>query len=159
MQATFPLELNHSWPLFEQEQRFDLGFMDVDGAFDRAFSPISAEDCDAAARNGVGRWSCDLTNGNRLTWSDTVFDIFGLPHGAALDRDETASFYTESSRAVMERLRAHAIRYRRGFVFDARINGGDGARRWMRLIAAPICKGARVTALHGLKLDVSATYR
>jgi len=159
LQATFPLELNHSWPLFEQEQRFDLGLMDTDGAFDRAFSPISADDRDAAMRDGAGHWACDLTDDNRLTWSDTVFDIFGLPRGATLSRGETVGFYTESSRAVMERLRAHAIRHRRGFVFDGRINGGDGTKRWMRLIAAPVCSGARVTSLHGLKLDVSATYR
>ena len=133
--------------------------MDVDGAFDRAFSPISAEDRESASRAGLGQWSCDLTDGNRLTWSDAIFDIFGLPRGVALCRNETVGFYTESSRAVMERLRAHAIRYRRGFLFDARINGADGTRRWMRLIAAPVCAGARVTALHGLKLDVSATYR
>jgi hypothetical protein len=29
-----------------------------------------------------------------------------------------------------------------------------GQRRWMRLIAAPICNGNRVVRLHGLKLII-----
>ncbi|QJU60558.1 hypothetical protein HL653_09395 [Sphingomonas sp. AP4-R1] len=152
------MELNHSWPLFEQEQRFDLGLMDRTDSFERAFAPISEIDRDAALRGGIGIWSCDLLDGNRLTWSDQVFDMFGLPRGATLRRAETVGFYAEESRAAMERLRAYAIRHRRGFILDTVINGGDGQRRWMRLIAAPFCNGARVTGLRGLKLDVSATY-
>ncbi|PZU11061.1 MAG: hypothetical protein DI605_04240 [Sphingomonas sp.] len=153
------MELHHSWPLFEQEQRFDLGLMDRTDAFERAFSPISPLDRDAAQRDGIGQWSCDLTDDNRLTWSGTIFDIFGLPRDATPTREETVGLYAEESRAAMERLRAYAIRHRRGFILDAMINGGDGQRRWMRLIAAPVCAGPRVTALRGLKLDVSATYR
>lgn len=158
MLPVLPLELNHSWPLFEQEQRFDLGLMDRDGTFERAFSPIAPLDRETALRDGIGVWSCDILKGNQLRWSDQVFDLFGLPRGTALKRSETVGFYAEESRAAMERLRAYAIRHRRGFVLDTKINGGDGRQRWMRLIAAPVCTGARVTALRGVKLDVSATY-
>jgi PAS domain-containing protein len=154
----FPLELHHSWPLFEQGQRFDLGLMCEPAAFDRAFSPIAAGDLRTALRDGPGTWSCDLAD-NSLIWSDHVFALFGLPCGAAITRAEAASLYREESRAAMERLRAYAIRHRRGFVLDAAIDGADGRSRWMRLIAAPVLSGARVTGLRGLKLDVSATYR
>jgi hypothetical protein len=54
----------------------------------------------------------------------------------------------------MERLRAHAIRHHCGFTLDAEIRTAVGERRWMRLIAAPICKGERVVSLHGLKLII-----
>ncbi|MDO6416383.1 hypothetical protein Q4F19_18505 [Sphingomonas sp. BIUV-7] len=158
MRPHAPLELHHSWPLFEQDQRFDLGLMCEPRAFERAFSPISRSDRDAVVREGMGQWSCDLTD-NSLTWSDQVFDLFGLPRGAKLTRAETVGYYGEGSRAAMEKLRAYAIRHRRGFILDAAIRGADGRPKWMRLIAAPVCTGPRVTALQGLKLDVSETYR
>jgi hypothetical protein len=52
----------------------------------------------------------------------------------------------------MERLRTYAIKHKRGFTIDAEIHAAVGANRWMRLIAAPVCDGARVIALHGLKM-------
>ena len=61
---------------------------------------------------------------------------------------------TKTSRAKMERLRAYAIRHRRGFTLDAEIEAPGGGRRRMRLICAPVCEGERVTRLHGLKLIV-----
>ncbi len=51
----------------------------------------------------------------------------------------------------MERLRAYAIKHRRGFTLDAEIRPDRGDRRWMRLLAAPVCEGGRVVRLHGLK--------
>jgi len=55
----------------------------------------------------------------------------------------------------MERLRAYAIKHRRGFTLDAQIRPAVGGKyRWMRLIAAPVCSGERVARLHGLKLII-----
>jgi hypothetical protein len=51
----------------------------------------------------------------------------------------------------MERLRAYAIKHRRGFTLDAEIRPSLTGSRWMRLIAAPVCDGDRVVRLHGLK--------
>ena len=57
--------------------------------------------------------------------------------------------------AIMERLRAYAIKHRRGFTLDAQIRPAVGGKyRWMRLIAAPVCSGERVARLHGLKLII-----
>jgi len=147
--------LTHSWPLFEQDQRFDLGCV-LDAAGETLDRPQLQPDRLAAL--GVGLWNCDLSD-NALTWTSAVFDLFGLPRGASLDRSEIVSLYEEHSRAAMERLRAHAIRHRRGFTLDTQIVPANGPRRWMRLIAAPICVGARVVRLHGIKQDVTATYR
>ena len=90
------LPLTHSWPLFEQHQRFDLGsLLDEPGdallALDRHPELLAAR--------GIGLWECDLSD-NRLSWTDGVFDLFGLPRGAALDRDEIAALYAEPSRAA-----------------------------------------------------------
>ncbi len=149
-----PLPLTHSWPLFERGLQFELGCVSgcsevvrIDPALDGL----------ALARHGIGTWECDLRD-DALTWSAGVYDLFGLPRGARLLRPEMVALYSERSRAAMERLRAYAIRHRRGFTLDAEILSAHGGHRWMRLVAAPICKGERVVRLHGLKRDVSHEY-
>ena len=85
-----------------------------------------------------------------------VYDLFGLPRGAALSRADVVAMYCEGSRAAMERLRAHAIAHRRGFTLDIEIGPALDRSRWIRLIAAPICEGDTVVGLHGLKTPISA---
>ena len=149
---SFPSPLTHSWPLFEQHQRFDLGCL-----LDEQSEALADPDPGFLAAQGIGLWECDLQD-NALTWTAGVFDLFGLPRGVALERDEAVALYAEPSRAAMERLRAHAIKHRRGFTLDAEIIPANGPRKWMRLIAAPICVGPRVVRLHGIKQDVSIAY-
>lgn len=147
-----PLQLYRSWPLDTRAEQFDLGrILDVDEC---ALPPAQGDQDYVLAMHGVGRWSCDLTDDDRLTWSDAVFDIFGLPRGAAVSRAEAVALYCEHSRAAMERLRAHAIRHRRGFTLDARIIPAQGQPRWMRLIAAAVCEGNRVLRLEGIKAPI-----
>ena len=149
LNRTEPLALHHSWPIFEQARHFELG------------SVLSCADIDivepaqvgALGLHHAGLWECNLSD-NSLTWSGGVFDIFGLPRGARISRDEAVAFYCEESRAAMERLRAHAIKHRRGFTLDVEINAVTGGRRWMRLIGAPVCEDGRAVRLHGLKLIV-----
>jgi PAS domain-containing protein len=152
--VSFPSPLTHSWPLFEEHQRFDLGCL-----FDESDDAPAVQDRQAwlQTARGIGFWECDLQD-NGLIWTAGVFDLFGLPREAALQRDEIAVLYAEPSRAAMERLRTHAIRHRRGFTLDAEIVPVTGPRRWMRLIAAPVCVGRQVVRLHGIKQDVSAIY-
>jgi PAS domain-containing protein len=147
LKATEPLPLFHSWALLERPRHFDLGRLD-----DWAPSAIIrlAEE-HSLAHFGVGRWECDLSDSS-LTWSDGVYDLFGLPRGARVTRPEAAAMYCEESRAAMERLRAYAISHKRGFTLDAQISPHQGQGRWMRLIAAPVCHGDRVVRLQGLKV-------
>ncbi|MBA2933200.1 hypothetical protein HZF05_03730 [Sphingomonas sp. CGMCC 1.13654] len=144
------MPLTHSWPLFESEQRFDLGMTfnggDVPPIMDQ-LRPIA----------DVGRWECDLSD-NRLAWSPAVYALFGLPIGTAPVREAVLPFYEEGSRALMERLRAYAIRHRRGFTLDAELRPADGGRRWMRLVAAPVIEDGRVVRLLGLKRDLASPF-
>ncbi len=151
----YPLPLHHSWPLFERARHFDLGWVDRHGVRPPDPSSIDAvddakRDMAALPRGGVGVWQCDLID-DSLTWSPTVYDLFGIPRGAALSRDDTVALYAEGSRAAMERLRAHAIAHRRGFTLDIEIQPAQAPARWLRLIAAPVCEGDIVVGLHGLK--------
>jgi PAS domain-containing protein len=143
------LPLTHSWPLFERDRQFELGSI-VEGECDRLVAALSS----VRPIAGIGRWECDLTD-NRLSWSAAVYDLFGLPQGIPPLREAVLPLYAEESRALMERLRAYAIRHRRGFTLDAEIRPADGGQRWMRLVAAPIVEDGRVVRIHGLKRDVS----
>jgi PAS domain-containing protein len=143
------LALHNSWPIFEQGRHFDLGCV-LSCAVTDIIEPARVGEL---GPHHAGLWECDLAD-NALTWSGGVYDIFGLPRGAQVARDEIVALYCEGSRAAMERLRAHSIKHRRGFTLDVEINPATGERRWMRLIGAPVCEGGKVVRLHGLKLIV-----
>jgi PAS domain-containing protein len=143
--------------VFERGLRFDLGRLHGGDGLARGMTAVLPMDEQSLAQCAIGSWECDLHD-DALTWSEQVYDFFGLARDAQISRAETAAMYREESRAAMERLRAHAIRHRRGFTLDAEINAVGGHRRWMRLTAAPICEGGRVVRLHGFKQDVSRDY-
>lgn len=155
VQTTDPSPLVHSWPLFESDQRLDLG-CHYAWRGDVAIDPLADTEPSAPLSSGV--WDCDLAD-SRLTWSAGVYDLFGLPRGEVVPRSVSLSLYAESSRVAMERLRAYAIRHRRGFTLDIEILPADGGRRWIRLDAAPLCVDSRPVRLRGFKRDVSHHYR
>ena len=149
MKRTEPLALHHSWPIFEQARHFDLGCV-LSSAVTDIIEPAQVG---TLGLHHAGLWECDLSD-NSLIWSGGVYDIFGLPRNAKVARDEIVALYCEESRAAMERLRAHAIKHRRGFTLDVEISSVTDGRRWMRLIGAPVCEEGRAVRLHGLKLIV-----
>ncbi len=156
MRVQYPLPLFHSWPLFERARHFDLGWIDRRGVrVPRASASPLPDQAAELARLGAGLWECDLAD-DRLTWSDAVYDLFGFPRGAEVPRADAVACYCEGSRAAMERLRAHAIAHRRGFTLDVEIGPAAAETRWIRLIAAPVCDGDTVVALHGLKFLIPA---
>ncbi|SEH17335.1 hypothetical protein SAMN05428974_2168 [Sphingopyxis sp. YR583] len=152
MKQTYPLPVHHSWPLYERDRFFELGQLHGDEMLD----PVpDLDDIVAPMRPArLGRWECDLTDNNRLSWTKEVHDIFGIPRGATVKREESVALYSEGSRAAMEKLRAYAIKHRRGFTLDVEIRPAQAPRRWMRLIAAPVCAGDEVIRLQGLKFIV-----
>ena len=156
MKQTYPLPVHHSWPLYERDRFFELGQMHGVVTLDPVPDMVDVVAPVRPAR--LGQWECDLTDNNRLSWSDEVYDIFGFPRGAVVTREEGAAVYCEGSRAAMEKLRAYAIRHRRGFTLDVEIEPTQASRRWMRLIAAPVCAGDTVVRLQGLKFLVPGAH-
>ena len=75
----------------------------------------------ALARIGV--WEYDLIEAT-LTWTDGVYDLFELPRGSELNREEIVALYEEDSRRDMERMRAQAIEF--GGNFTPRHPDQDG---------------------------------
>jgi PAS domain-containing protein len=149
LQAAKPVPLHHTWPLFERPRQFDLGHILNCEVIDM----VKPSEVGQLGIHHAGCWECDLAD-DSLLWSGGVYDIFGLPREMEITREETIRLYSEESRALMERLRAYAIKHRRGFTLDVEIRAAIGEVRWMRLIAAPVCDGNRAVRLHGLKLII-----
>jgi PAS domain-containing protein len=146
---TEPLTLHHSWPLSAAPRKFEHGSL-LNCAISDALEPRRTGE---VGPYHAGLWECDLGD-NSLAWSGGVYDIFGLPRGVVVTRNDVVKLYSEDSRAAMERLRAHAIKHMRGFTIDVQIRVGGGLERWVRLITTPICEGGRATRLQGLKLAI-----
>jgi PAS domain S-box-containing protein len=155
MATAEPIPMTNSCPLFERDRQFDLGQ-------DFVWGETVSLDLNAGramlAQQGIGTWECEL-KGNLLTWSPVVFDLFGVPEHKPVGRKLSVSLYREASRVKMERLRAHAIKHKRGFTLDAEIVPANGGHRWIRLIAAPVCVDNRAVKLQGYKRDVTHEYR
>ena len=144
-----PVPLSRNWPLYEQARHLDLGCLLSCAVTD----VIEPGEVGALNLQHAGCWECDLSD-QSLTWSGGVYDIFGLPRGVRVTRDEALNFYGESSRTKMDRLRSSAIRFKQGFTIDVEIQPAVGGKRWMRLVGVPVCEGDRVARLHGVKLIV-----
>lgn len=143
------LPLSHTWPLWDRSQHFELGHV-LSSVITDVLDPGHVGELGI---HHAGCWECDLTD-DSLVWSGGVYDIFGLPRGVHIHRHEAVGFYSEESRAKMERLRAYSIRHRRGFTLDVEIGAAVADHRRMRLIAEPVCSEGRVIRLHGLKLII-----
>ena len=153
LKQTYPLPVHHSWPLYERDRYFKLGQIHDSDAPESVAYLANGLQNGPLGRRRIGRWECDLAD-NSLTWSNEVYDIFGIPRGEVVAREDAVALYGEDSRAAMEKLRAYAIRHRRGFTLDVEIRPVHAAPRWMRLIAAPVCIEDRIVRLQGLKFVV-----
>lgn len=108
----------------------------------------------AALLAKVGAWECDLAC-ETLTWTDGVYDLFGLPRGSTLHRPSTVDLYHDESRGEMQRLRARAIATGGGFSMEAKIRTPAGEDRWMRLVADVACENGRCSRIFGAKQDIT----
>ena len=99
----------------------------------------------------IGYWHCDIAHKDQLTWSDKVYELFGLPSGTPVRRDWAVTRYSELSRSALDRVRPYAVTRKCGFILDAAIKPEGEADRWIRVLAYPIVARGRVVGLHGLK--------
>ncbi|MFD1036366.1 hypothetical protein ACFQ15_17155 [Sphingomonas hankookensis] len=143
MLPTEPLQLYHSWPLFERGVRLPQGILC------NGYTPDLS---------GDGQFRCDLRS-HALAWSDSTYALFGLPLWVTPRREVTLPMYAPESRSALQRLRAHAIRHRRGFTIDTEIDAPGEPKRWLRITAMPEMQDGRSVTLTGLHQDVTHEYR
>lgn len=103
----------------------------------------------------LGAWECNLAN-ETLSWTDGIYDLFGLQRGSEIYRKATLDLYEERSRREMEQRRSNAIRTGQGFALDCRIRAASGEKRWMRLIVGVGHQHGRPIRIFGSKQDVTA---
>src|ERR1700752_854584 len=65
---------------------------------------------------GAGYWRCDIADHDRLTWSDKVCELFGLPGGSPVKRNWAVSRYSEPSKSALELVRMYALNRKLGFI-------------------------------------------
>ncbi len=106
---------------------------------------------DFAVPDDTGLWRCDINDSDRLTWSEAVYQMFGVPVGEPIPRELAVARYLEQSRNLLARLRGFAIEHRCSFILDAALNTHGAANSWIRVLAVPIVEERRVVGLHGLK--------
>jgi PAS domain-containing protein len=99
-------------------------------------------------------WECDLSD-DSLRWTPGVFEIFGLPPGRPVLRDEVVAMYSAESQAELARLRSEAIANCGSFTFEAEIRRPSGEMRWMRVTADVEVRDGRPVYLYGLKQDIT----
>lgn len=103
----------------------------------------------------IGAWECNLAN-ETLSWTDGVYDLFGLARGSTIQRSSILDLYEGTSRSDMERLRSNAIRTGEAFSLDCRIRTASDEKRWMRLIVGVGYQHGRPARIFGSKQDVTA---
>ncbi len=110
------------------------------------------ERASAAARIGV--WECSLPD-QTLTWTDQVYELFEIPRGSTLGREQILEFYTPDSLKTLEEVRSKAIAERGGFNLDAEITTAKGRSRWIRLTATVECEQSVPVRIFGMKQDIT----
>ena len=98
-----------------------------------------------------GYWHCDVADHDSLTWSEKVYELFGLPAGGPIEREWAVAHYSEDSKSALERVRNFGLNRDFGFILDAEITPEGAASRWIRVLAVPILADGRVVGLHGVK--------
>jgi len=106
----------------------------------------------AAARIGV--WQCNLAD-QALHWTDVVYDLFDLPRGSPLVREEIVKCYTAASAVELQAKRSKGIAERTGFGLDAEIVTAKGNRRWIRITASVECEDGVAVRIFGMKQDIT----
>ena len=99
----------------------------------------------------IGYWKCDIEDGNRLTWSTKVFELFDFAPDQPVDRQKAVERYSPHSRSVLDRLRSFALNHKCGFILDASLGQQGQNMRWIRVLAVPILDNDKVVGLQGLK--------
>lgn len=127
------------------------------GTFAHGHVFINAPDIVGAGQDpGAGYWHCDIACDDKLTWSEKVYELFGLAGGTPVMREWAVARYTEPFRTVLATVRTYALSRKLGFILDAAISPEGGGKRWIRVLAVPIVakRNGRVVGLHGLKRPI-----
>lgn len=146
---------HHDFDRPDDDLRCDTGAPDLPDA--PVFAPDPARMLRRLDRAGIGLFECDLRT-ERLNWTRSVYDIFGLPE-RGFHRGDVVELYDPESREALDALRSRAIETEGSFTLDARITRPDGSDRWIRITAEVEHAGGKAVRLAGTKRDITEQRR
>ena len=102
----------------------------------------------------IGVWSLDVKTGH-LSWSDKVFEIYGLPIGETPPVEQALLAYSQEDRerimAALERTKTHGEAYS----FEAKITAADGVERRVMSAGDAHFSDGEVVSITGVIQDVT----
>jgi PAS domain S-box-containing protein len=109
-----------------------------------------------ASRVGrIGGWDVDLTT-MKVSWSEQVCAIHGVPAGFAPSVEEAIHFYAEEDRPTIQAAVAACVGSATPFDLELRIVTAQGAPVWVRAIGeAAVDHNGTVTGIQGAFQDIS----
>lgn len=110
----------------------------------------------AESMSGVGHWRFDLIT-QQITWSDGVFEIFGLPVNDIVPSYEMIQdFYPEDDRATLTQLVDRAVETGEGYECQLRVRRLDGSiRHTITKAEVTIDHSGKKTSIFGVFQDVT----
>jgi PAS domain S-box-containing protein len=102
----------------------------------------------------VGGWELDLAR-NNLYWTDSVYDIYGLPTDTPLDIGVSHSFYSPPDREVMQHALAQAAETGKSAALQLPLTNALGRHIWVRILIKSDKRGDGSVRLHGTIQDIT----
>ncbi|MGB3514443.1 MAG: PAS domain S-box protein, partial [Microcoleaceae cyanobacterium] len=104
----------------------------------------------------LGSWQYDLLTG-KITWSDEVFRIFGLPVGQPFTYPEMLQWYYPADAKYLEKLVQQAIEEAKPYTLEARILARNGKTRDILGKGEPVVnEEGQVIKLFGTVQDITS---
>ncbi len=105
---------------------------------------------------GAGTWAMDAAT-RRMTWTQPLLRLLGVPPGHAPARDDPLHFYSIEFHDAMAAALAACEQAGEPFDLEVQIITARGARLWVRTLGEPVRNAAgSVTGIHGALQDLTA---
>ena len=103
----------------------------------------------------IGGWGIDLIT-QKVTWSDQVFKIHGLPVGKLPTLNEALDFFIEGSKETLTNAIEESIAKNKKYDLELRFQNAKKEKLWVNTIGYPVTnKNGEVIGLKGIFQDVT----
>jgi len=106
----------------------------------------------------VGGWSVDLET-NRLTWTETVYDIHQVDRDYQPNVTEGIQFYAPEHRPLIENALQKAIQFGEPFDLELQLITARGRRIWVHVLGQAVVENGKATRLIGTFQDIDERMR
>jgi PAS domain S-box-containing protein len=107
-------------------------------------------------RTKVGGWEYDVTD-QRVSWTDGVFDIFGVPKSEfdPSGKNKDLKFYHPDDREMLDSAFRHALEKGNPYDLELRLTSADGTAKWVRTAGQAEFSDGKVVRVYGNIMDIT----